>query len=470
MAQGRHGGAQGEGRRLMENQFPFISTGHCRDYLLSGEGVVQLEDGRIVFVPGVFLGEEGEFEVLYSRNGALHGGLRKLLKVSPSRVKPSCPVPTACGGCSFQSLAYDEQLRVKGEFVLRELRRKLGEGPEVLPAVGMENPHGYRNKASVPVRKDRKGRASWGFFRKGTHEIVPCSSCDIEDPVLSSIIKKAGALLNELKVPPYDEKEESGAVRGMLARISRKEGKALLVLISRTRSFPGKKELVARIKREIPEVSSLVLNIQKGRTNVVLGEKEEILLGPGFIEDELLGLRFRISSKSFYQTNPWMTERLYLRAMEAAGLGEEDVVIDAYSGIGTIGLVASFYAKEVIGIEEVEEAVRDAERNREINGRENFRMILGDCPDVLTGFAREGKRCDVLFMDPPRKGSTERFLSAAKELAPRKIVYVSCNPATLARDIAFLLPEYRLQSAEPFDMFPMTPHVETLALLVRRDG
>ena len=165
-----------------------------------------------------------------------------------------------------------------------------------------------------------------------------------------------------------------------------------------------------------------------------------------------------------------MTERLYLRAMEAAGLGEEDVVIDAYSGIGTIGLVASSYAKEVIGIEEVEEAVRDAERNREINGRENFRMILGDCPDVLSGFAREGRRCDVLFMDPPRKGSTERFLSAAKELAPRKIVYVSCNPATLARDIAFLLPEYRLQSAEPFDMFPMTPHVETLALLVRRDG
>ncbi len=452
----------------MEFRFPFVSRGNCRDYLLSGEGVIQLEDGRIAFVPGVFLGEEGEFEILYSRNGALHGRLRRIIQASPSRVKPSCPVPTACGGCSFQALSYEEQLRVKREFVLRELERRLGEGIEVLPTVGMENPHGYRNKASVPVRRGRKGEAIWGFFRKGTHEIVPCPSCDIEDPLLSKVIQKAGHLLNELRIPPYDEKEERGAIRGMLARSSRKEGRALLVIISRSRSFPGKKELVERVKSEIPEVSSLVLNIQKERTNVVLGEKEEVLLGPGFIEDELLGLRFRISSKSFYQTNPWMTERLYLRAMEAAGLTKEDFAIDAYSGIGTIGLVASSFAKDVLGIEEVEEAVRDAERNRERNGRTNFHMVLGDCPEVLSVLAREGRKCDVLFMDPPRKGSTERFLSAAKELSPRKIVYVSCNPATLARDLALLLPEYRLRSAEPFDMFPMTPHVETVALLERK--
>lgn len=449
----------------MNLRFPFVSKGYCRDYLLSGEGVVQLEDGHIVFVPGVFLGEEGEFEVLYSRKGALHGRVKSLTRLSPSRARPSCPVPTACGGCSFQALEYGEQVRVKREFVLRELERKLGEGVRVLPAVGMENPHGYRNKASVPVRKDRKGRASWGFFRKGTHEIVPCPACDIESPVLSDVIGKTGALLNELKVPPYDEKEDSGAIRGMLARSSWKEEKVLLVLISRTRSFPGKKELVQRIRKDIPEVSSLVLNIQKGRTNVVLGDKEEILFGPGFIVDELLGLRFRISSRSFYQTNPWMTERLYLRAMEAASLSRDDLVIDAYSGIGTIGLVASSYAKEVVGIEEVEVAVKDAEKNAERNGRSNFRMVLGDCPEALDQFAREGRKTDVLFMDPPRKGSTERFLAAAKSLSPRRIVYISCNPATLARDLAFLLPEYRLSFAEPFDMFPMTPHVETIALL-----
>lgn len=449
----------------MDLRFPFVSRGYCRDYLLSGEGVVQLEDGHIAFVPGVFLEEEGEFEILYSRNGALHGRVKSLTRLSPYRIKPSCPVPTACGGCSFQALEYGEQLRIKRAFVLRELERKLGEGVDVRPTVGMESPHGYRNKASVPVRKGRKGLSSWGFFRKGTHEIVPCPSCDIEDPLLSKVIGKAGSLLNALKVSPYEEEGNIGSIRGMLARSSRKEGKVLLVLISRTRSFPGKKELVQRIRKDIPEVSSLVLNIQKERTNVVLGDREEILFGPGYIEDELLGLRFRISSRSFYQTNPWMTERLYLRAMEAASLAKEDFVIDAYSGIGTIGLVASAYAKEVLGIEEVESAVRDAEKNADRNHRDNFHMVLGDCPEVLDSLTREGRKADVLFLDPPRKGSTERFLSAAKSLSPRRIVYISCNPQTLARDVSFLLPEYRLSFAEPFDMFPMTSHVETLALL-----
>ena len=463
---------------------PLLEGVTITDVAAEGKALARVND-LVVFVPYVAPGDIVDIQLIRKKHNYAEGKAVAFHKYAEERAVPFCEHFGVCGGCKWQHLPYEAQLRYKQKQVIDNLTRigKVDLG-EILPIMGSEKTRFYRNKLEFTFSNKKwlteeqvqSGEPIECMNGLGFHipnmfdKVLDINKCWLQADISNRIrLAIKNYCLEHEGYPFYDLRNQEGFVRTLMIRTA-STGDLMVVLVFYHEDKERREALLDYVAEQFPEITSLLYVINNKLNDTITDLDVHTFKGEDHIFLQMEGLKFKVGPKSFYQTNPWMTERLYLRAMEAAGLGEKDVVIDAYSGIGTIGLVASSYAKEVIGIEEVEEAVRDAERNREINGRENFRMILGDCPDVLTGFAREGRRCDVLFMDPPRKGSTERFLSAAKELAPRKIVYVSCNPATLARDIAFLLPEYRLQSAEPFDMFPMTPHVETLALLVRRDG
>lgn len=446
-------------------KFPYLGYGVCKDYLPTGESVVSLDTGEIVFVPSIFLAEEGDIEIIYKRNGVLRGKLKRLSKISPERIIPKCPVPSACGGCSYQALTYRAQKKIKEHFVEVALKDVLEKNTTVHPLLAMEHPYDYRNKASMPISWDHfHKKAIGGFYRKGTHEVIECLSCNIEDPLIREVLKEAIRLVNELKIPPYDEKTGKGILRHFVARSSFAFRKVMLILVTTKASFPHKQELIEGLKKSCPFLCSMYLNVNDKNTNVIMGEKFSLLFGEKNLKDTLCGVTFSISPNSFYQTNPVMTEKLYEHALQSAGITENDTVLDAYSGIGTIGIIAAKKAKEVYAIEEVEEAVKDAEKNAKENGITNYFPCCGDCTKVIPSLIKKHP-IDILFMDPPRKGSTPEFLNTVLHSMPKKVVYISCNPITLARDIMVLKKGYELTDVIPVDLFPMTTHVETIATL-----
>ena len=439
--------------------------GKCTDLSHDGLGVVK-EGKDVVFVEGMFPNEEGEVEISYARAGALYGRLVKLTKPSEDRVEPRCKICHACGGCSFQQLSYPAQLLYKSKKV-QECFRRLGHlNVDVKPCVGMDNPYFYRNKIQMPFGKDAKGNVYCGFYKSSTHVIVPVEKCYIEDERAEHILSTIKTLCKSMKIEPYREDERFGVLRHVLIRTSYYEKQIMVVLVTAVDSFRSRGNFVSALVKACPEITTVVQNINSRSTNVILGERERVLYGKGFIEDSLCGLRFRISPKSFYQTNPVTTEKLYSYAMDVAKLQPSDVAFDAYSGIGTIGLIAAKRGvKQVISVELVPAAVKDGILNAKRNGIDNFRMYCDDASSFLTKMAENHSPIDVLFMDPPRKGSDERFLKAVLKMKPSRIVYVSCEPSTLARDVAFLSPSYSINTVQPFDMFPMTPHVETVVSL-----
>ena len=445
--------------------FPSVLQGICVDLSSEGKGVFKSQS-QIVFVDGMFPGEEGEVEIAYKRAGNLFGHVKKLTKVSPHRIQPACKICRSCGGCVFQQLDYESQLEYKRAKVREQFRRVAKMEVEVNPCVGMEKPYFYRNKIQMPFGLDKKGFPYCGFYKEGTHVIVPVEKCFIEDERAKHILDAVKKLIRSFRISPYIEDERQGILRHVLIRTSYYEKQIMVVLVTTIDSFPSRGNFVKALVRECPEITTVVQNINGRSTNVILGEKEHVLYGKGYIEDSLCGVRFQISAKSFYQTNPVMTEKLYSAAMEAAGLTGNEIVFDAYSGIGTIGLIAAKKAKQVISVEIVPQAVRDGIKNARMNGIENFRMYCDDASSFMVRMAQNSEGVDVLFMDPPRKGSDERCLKAVMKLAPRRIVYVSCEPSTLARDVKFLSSKYRLGSVTPFDMFPQTAHVESVASLI----
>ena len=452
-------------------KFPFILKGKCIDYLQTGEGVVTLETGEKAFVPSIFLHEEGEIEIIYKRNGVLWGKIKKLYSLSPERIIPRCKVPTACGGCSYQALSYQAQKKIKENFVRKALKDVLEEDTKVYPCMGMEHPYFYRNKGAFPLAYDAiHHKVVAGFYRQGTHQVVPIEECSIQDKRISDALKACLSLINEFHLSCYEEEKDKGFLKHLVFRSSYHQKDFMVVFVGKSQRFPKEKEFIYSLRKRAPFITTIILNVLKEKTNVILGKKEKILFGPGYIEDTLCGCLFRISSRSFYQVNPFMTEKLYQYALKEACLEKEDTFLDAYCGIGTIGLIAASSCKEVIGIEVVEEAIKDAKANALRNKIRNYSAICGDCPKVLNEYAKEEKRIDVLLMDPPRKGSTEEFLNSALLLKPRKIIYISCNPITLGRDVKILQKEYHLSKVQPFDLFPMTPHVEAIAVLHLRSS
>ena len=373
-----------------------------------------------------------------------------------------CPLYKKCGGCQLQNLSYAEQLGFKQ----RKTERLLGEFGRVEPIIGMDEPYHYRNKVQAAFATARNGKIISGVYQSGTHSIVCVNSCLTEDRKADEIIVSVRNMLRSFKIQPYDERSGSGTLRHVLVKRGFKTNQIMVVLVTAGPIFPAKNNFVKALRKEHPDITTIVHNINPYQTSLVLGERENVLYGTGKIEDELCGLTFRISPRSFYQINPVQTEVLYNTAMEYADMSGREKVIDAYCGIGTIGLVASKRAGEVIGVELNRDAVHDAISNAKRNGIKNVRFFCDDAGEFMLGMAQDGERADIVFMDPPRAGSDECFLSSLVTLAPKKIVYISCNPETQQRDLRFLTKRgYKVEKIQPVDMFPHTNHVETVVLL-----
>lgn len=435
----------------------------------SGEGVARYE-GLTIFVPGGAPGDRLLARVQEVKRNYARAALVQVLEPSPDRVTPVCPVAGECGGCPLQHIAYEAQLRLKRQQVVDALER-LGKlsGVTVHPTLGMAEPWEYRNKAQFPVGW-RAGRVIAGFFAPGTHRIVDIERCAIQHPVANRILAAVKELAGRYGVPIYDEGTHTGVLRHVLARVGRRTGEAMAVLVTNGPEFPHGRTIARELMARIPELVSVVQNINPVRTNVVLGRESRVLAGRDSITDSIGDLEFSISPVSFFQVNPAQTEVLYGKALEYAGLTGSETVIDLYCGIGTISLFLARQCREVIGIEWVEEAVEDAWENAARNGIRNVRFIAGDAAVEMPRLAAEGVRADVVVLDPPRKGCEEPVLQAIAQMAPRRVVYVSCNAASLARDLGRLAGMgYRTVEVQPVDMFPHTAHVECVAR-VEREG
>lgn len=377
----------------------------------------------------------------------------------------ACKVAKKCGGCQYQGVPYKEQLKKKQKMV-NALLSKYG---KVEPIIGMENPYYYRNKVHAVFDRDRKGNIVSGTYEAKTHRVVPVENCLIEDKKSQEIIRTIRGLLKSFKIKTYDEDTGYGLFRHVLIRRGFKSGEIMVVLVLGSPILPSSNNFVKALRKEHPEITTVVLNINDRKTSMILGEREKVLYGKGFIRDELCGCTFRISPKSFYQVNPVQTEILYQKAIEFAHLTGKESVIDAYCGIGTIGLIASRQAGSVLGIELNREAVKDARENAKHNQCKNIEFACADAGEYMVEMAQDGEKADVVIMDPPRSGSNEAFLSSVCRLSPNRIVYISCGPQSLARDLDYLTAHgYHAERIQPVDLFPMTVHVETVCLLSRK--
>lgn len=375
-----------------------------------------------------------------------------------------CPVFKKCGGCQHLNLTYEEQLEKKK----KELQRLLKGICPIHEVIGMENPWHYRNKVHAVFSHDRKGNPISGVYQENSHIVLPVESCLIEDEKADEIIGTIRGMLKSFKIRTYDEDTGYGLLRHVLVKRGFATGEIMVVLVTASPVFPSRNNFVKALRQKHPEITTVIQNINGRDTSMVLGDREQVLYGKGYIEDVLCGCRFRISARSFYQVNPVQTEVLYSKAMEYAGLTGKETVVDAYCGIGTIGIVASRKAKQVTGVELNPDAVRDAVRNARANKIDNIRFFQGDAGDFLQKMAANGEKADVVFMDPPRSGSTERFMAAAAAMGPKRIVYVSCGPDTLARDLKYLRKKgYRVEKGVGVDLFPWTGHCEVCVKLER---
>lgn len=391
--------------------------------------------------------------------------MREKRKKMPDSGK-RCPVRKKCGGCSLLEMEYSEQLKRKEDFVRKTLKGIVK--PEAI--IGMENPWHYRNKIHASFARKRDGSIVSGIYEEGTHRLVPVEDCLIQNERANRIVRDLCGLFESFKIKVYNEDTGYGLVRHVLIRTGHVSGEVMVVLVCVSPVFPSKRNFVNALRKLHPEVTTVVLNVNDRRTSMVLGKRDIVLYGKGYIEDQLCGCTFAVSPQSFYQVNPVQTEILYRKAIEFADLHGTEKVLDAYCGTGTIGLIAAEYAGEVTGVELNPEAVRNAVSNAKRNQRKNIRFVQGDAGEYMQKMAAQRETMDVVLMDPPRAGSDEAFLSSLVTLAPEKVVYISCNPVTLARDLKYLGKHgYRAKRVVPVDMFPWTAeeHVETVVLLSR---
>lgn len=376
----------------------------------------------------------------------------------------ACKAAKKCGGCQYQGIPYEKQLQDKQKAV-RQLMQPFCKTAGI---TGMKDPYHYRNKVHAVFARKKDGTIISGVYEEGTHRVVPVENCQIEDEKADAIINDIRGLLKSFKIKIYNEDTGYGLLRHVLIRRGFSTGEIMVVLVLGSPVMPSKNNFVKALRKLHPEITTVVLNVNDKRTSMVLGDRETTIYGKGYIEDVLCGLKFRISSKSFYQINPVQTEKLYGKAMELAGLSGTERVIDAYCGIGTIGMVAAKSAKEVIGVELNPDAVRDAVKNAKHNQMKNIRFYQEDAGRFMEKMAALGEKADVVFMDPPRSGSTEQFMKSVVTLAPKKIVYISCDPQTQARDLKYLTRYgYKAMGAYPYDMFPFTKHAENIVLLTK---
>lgn len=387
----------------------------------------------------------------------------KAAKQSPKK-QQLCPYFKKCGNCRYLDLSYKKQLRIKQ----RQVEQLISGFCKVYPIKGMKQPFHYRNKVHAAFGRDRHGNILSGAYKEGTHQIVSIDTCLLEDQKADAMILTIRGMLKSFKIKTYDEDTGYGLLRHVLIRRGFSTGQTMVVFVTASPIFPSKNNFVKALLAKHPDITTIIQNINEKQTSMVLGERNITMYGKGYIEDQLCGITFRISPASFYQVNPVQTEYLYKKAIEFAGLTGKETVIDAYCGIGTIGMAAASAAGNVIGVESNQSAIKDAILNAKNNQIKNIHFYCADAGTFLEQYAQDGK-ADVIFMDPPRSGSTEKFIDAVAQLKPKKVVYISCNPQTLARDIRYFQKKgYRAEGCQICDMFCWTEHVETVALLTRK--
>ncbi|MBC2181379.1 23S rRNA (uracil(1939)-C(5))-methyltransferase RlmD [Listeria booriae] len=438
------------------------------DLTHDGNAVAKI-DGYPIFVPQGLPDEIAQIKVLKTNKNYGFGKIIELTKESADRVTPPCLVYSQCGGCQLQHLSYDGQLRMKQKQVAQVMKRIGKQDVEVLPTLGMENPWNYRNKAQVPVGFVN-GRLVAGFYQQRSHQIIDMNTCLIQQEENNEVIQTARAIFAKYYVEPYDETTRKGVLRHLMTRFATTTGELMLVIVTTKLNFPNKAEIMAELQQSIPELTSLVQNVNTANTNVIFGEQTVVLAGREYIMDTIHGISFAISARSFYQVNPEQTEILYAEALKLAGLTGEETVIDAYCGIGSISLCLAKEAKHVYGVEIVPQAIEDARANAKLNKMDNVTFAVGKAEEVIPDWFKQGIKADVLVVDPPRKGCDDALLQTILKMKPKRVVYVSCNPATLARDMLVLTKgAYEAKMVQPVDMFPQTTHVECVTVLERKN-
>lgn len=437
--------------------------GTCIDLNHQGIGVVKI-DGFPVFIENMLVDEVADFRITKVEKSFAHGEVLKHLQYSEARVKPICPAYDECGGCNIMHLDYAKQLDYKFKMAYETLRR-IGhlENVKINKIIGMEDPYYYRNKVQIPFGSE-KGKTICGFYKKKTHQIIDLDQCFIQPTPATEIAKYIRKVANELKIKGYNEKDGSGTLRHVLIRTN-VDDEYMVVIVTKDKNFINKHEMVEKLTAEFPIVKSVIQNINKEPFNVILGRKNIVLAGQDQLVDVICGLKFNLSSNAFFQINHLQTEKLYQQVIEYAAVKANEVVVDAYCGVGAIGMLLAKNAKKVYGIEIVPEAVENAIENAKLNNIKNIEFILGKTEEEISRF--EQTIIDLIVMDPPRKGCETALLEAIKEKKIKRIVYVSCNVATLARDLEILSSDYVIEEITLVDMFPHTSHVESVVLLSR---
>lgn len=446
-----------------------VVTVRIEDMGTDGEGIGKV-DGFTLFIKDALIGDVVEAKLMKVKKNYGYARLMNIITSSPDRVEPKCPVYRQCGGCQIQALDYQAQLKYKERKVRGNLERIGGfTDIELEPIIGMENPYYYRNKAQFPVGTDKNGEIVTGFYAGRTHDIIPNTKCYLGAEVNEEILQVVLEYMKKYCVSVYNEITGKGLVRHVLIRTGFTSGEIMVCIVANGKKLPQAEKLVEALRR-IEGMKSITLNVNEKHTNVILGEEVRLLWGTTYIQDNIGDITYRISPLSFYQVNPVQTRRLYETALEYADLKGEETVWDLYCGIGTISLFLSQKAKKVYGVEIVPQAIEDARENALLNHIENAEFYVGKAEEVLPKlYEKKGIYADVIVVDPPRKGCDEKCLETIVKMQPKRVVYVSCDPATLARDLRYLCNRgYEVKRGRACDMFPMTGHVETVALLTRK--
>jgi len=435
-----------------------------------GEGIAKIE-GFTIFIPNAIKGEIIRILIVKVLTSHAFGKILEILEKSEHRVDEECTTYKRCGGCNLRHIDYEETLNMKQRAVQNLVNKSLKNKVEVKPTWGMGNPYHYRNKLQYPIGVDKNGNAMVGVFANRTHEIIPVENCLIQEVQANKIAKDLTELINKYKISVYNETTQKGLVRHVVIKTGFKSRQVMVIIVINGDKLPFETEIAKQLQERYEEIKSIVININKKNTNVILGEKNVNILGNGYIKDYLGEYCFKISPLSFYQVNPVQAEALYNIAIENANITDNDVVFDLYCGIGTISLFAAKYAKKVYGIEIVEQAIKDAKENAKMNNIENTEFIAGDTEVLLTDLIENKKIIpDVVIVDPPRRGLDNTTINNILKIQPKRVAYVSCNPATLVRDLSLLEGKYDIKMIQPVDMFPFTSHVECVSVLELKES
>lgn len=439
------------------------------DYGMDGEGIAKIQDFTI-FIPNAMKGEKAKIRIVKVLSSYGYGKIITILEKSPYRLESDCTTHKRCGGCNLRHIEYEETLNIKQSMVQNLVNKTLKEKIGVNPTIGMGNPYHYRNKAQFPVGMNKQNEVNIGVFAQRTHEIIPIKDCFIQNIISQKIAFTIQKFIIEKQIPVYNEETKQGLLRHIVIKVGIRSHEIMCILVINGKKIPYEQELIEMLVKTY-DVKTIVKNLNTKNTNVILGQENIVIHGDGYIYDILGEYTFKISPLSFYQVNPVQAEVLYNTAIEMANLTKEDILFDLYCGIGTIGIFASSYVKKVYGIEIVEQAIQDAKENAKINQIQNIEFLAGDVEKVFSNLMEKKQVYpDVIIVDPPRKGLDNNTITNILAVEPRKIVYISCNPATMVRDMKALEEKYEVKEIQPVDMFPFTGHVECCSVLYIKDS